>query len=87
MQLEAAATWWAQNRPAAPDAIRTDFQEAIALLQRQPGVGAKSRTTRFTELRRLFLSRVSYHIYYYVRAEKVMVVAFWHASRGSGPNI
>ncbi len=87
IQLEAAATWWAQNRPAAPDAIRVDFQEATALLARQPGVGAKSRTTRYPELRRLFLSRVRYHIYYHVRGEKVLVVAFWHASRGSGPNL
>jgi plasmid stabilization system protein ParE len=87
MQLEAAATWWSQNRLAAPDAIRVDFQEATALLSRQPGVGAKSRAARYPDLRRLFLARVRYHIYYYVRAEKIIVVAFWHASRGSGPSL
>jgi plasmid stabilization system protein ParE len=87
IQLEAAATWWAQNRPAAPDAIRVDFQEAAALLSRQPGVGAKSRTARYPDLRRLLLSRVRYHIYYHVRTEKIIVVAFWHASRGSGPSL
>jgi len=87
IQLEAAAIWWANNRPAAPDAIRVDFQQATALLSRQPGVGAKSSTARYPDLRRLFLSRVRYHIYYHVRAEKVVVVAFWHASRGSGPSL
>ena len=87
IQLEAAATWWAQHRAAAPDAIRVDFQEATALLARQPGVGAKSRTARYPDLRRLFLSRVRYHIYYEVRAEKIMIVAFWHANRGSGPSL
>jgi len=39
-QIEQAAAWWAENRPAAPDAIRVDFQEASSLLFRQPGVGA-----------------------------------------------
>jgi plasmid stabilization system protein ParE len=85
IQIEAAATWWSKNRLAAPDAIRVDFQEATALLSRQPGVGAKSRTARYPELRRLYLSRVRYHIYYHVRAGKIVVVALWHASRGSGP--
>jgi plasmid stabilization system protein ParE len=85
IQIEAAATWWSKNRPAAPDAIRVDFQEATALLSRQPGVGAKSRTARYPELHRLYLSRVRYHIYYHVRAGKIVVVALWHASRGSGP--
>lgn len=87
IQIEAAATWWSKNRPAAPDAIRIDFQEATALLSRQPGVGAKSSTARYPELRRVYLSRVRYHIYYHVRGEKIFVVAFWHASRGTGPGL
>ena len=84
IQLAAAATWWAMNRPSAPDAIRLDFQEAIALLANQPGVGARSSTVRYPGLRRLYLSRVRYHIYYQVLDGKLVVVAFWHASRGSG---
>ena len=87
VQIEAAATWWSKNRPAALDAIRVDFQEATALLSRQPGVGAKSSTARYPGLRRLYLSRVRYHIYYHVHAETIVVVAFWHASRGSGPGL
>ena len=86
-QIERAAAWWAENRSAAPDAIRVDFQEATSLLSRQPGVGTKSRTARYPDLRRLFLSRVGYHIYYRVRPEKVVVLAFWHASRGTGPGL
>lgn len=86
-QIERAAAWWAENRPAAPDAIRVDFQEATVLLSRQPGIGAKSGTVRYPELRRLFLSRVGYHIYYVVRPGKVVLLAFWHASRGTGPRL
>ena len=87
VQIEAAATWWAKNRPAAPDGIRIDFQGAKALLSLQPGVGARSSTARYPELRRLYLSRVRYHIYYHVPAGKVVILAFWHASRGSGPSL
>lgn len=86
-QIERAAAWWAENRPAAPDAIRVDFQEARSLLSRQPGVGAKSSTRRYPDLRRLFLSRVRYHIYYRVTPGKVVILAFWHASRGTGPSL
>jgi plasmid stabilization system protein ParE len=86
-QIERAAAWWAENRPAAPDAIRVDFQEATSLLSRQPGVGAKTSTARYPGLRRLFLSRVRYHIYYQVRPGKVVILAFWHASRGTGPSL
>ena len=87
VQIEAAATWWLKNRPVAPDAIRIDFQEAVALLSVQPGAGAKSRSPRYPELRRLYLSRVRYHVYYNVMPDKVVILAFWHASRGSGPGI
>lgn len=86
-QIEAAAAWWAAHRPAAPDAIRTDFQEAELLLSHEPGVGARSSTARYPDLRRLCLSRVRYHIYYRVRTGKVEILAFWHASRGSAPNL
>jgi len=87
IQIELAARWWAKNRPSAPDAIRIDFQEAAALLSRQPGVGAKSSTPRYPELRRLYLSRVRYHIYYEVRSTAVVILAFWHASRAGHPGL
>ncbi len=86
-QLEQAAAWWSKNRPAAPDAIRLDFQQALALLATQPRVGAKSTTARYPELRRLYLSRVRYHVYYQVIDGKVIIVAFWHASRDGGPSL
>jgi plasmid stabilization system protein ParE len=85
-QLERAARWWTENRPAAPGAIADDFEEAMALLAQQPGVGARSASPRYPDLRRLFLSRVRYHIYYRVVPGKVVVLAFWHASR-RGPTL
>ena len=86
-QLERAAAWWAENRTAAPEAIRVDFEEAKLLLAREPGVGAKSSSANYPDLRRLFLSRVRYHVYYRVRPGKVVILAFWHSSRGSQPSL
>ena len=85
-QIEQAARWWSENRLAAPDAIRLDFEEAIELLAHQPGIGARSSTPRYPDLRRLYLRRVRYHIYYRVATRKVVILAFWHASRGAGPS-
>lgn len=86
-QLERAAQWWRVNRPAAPGAIADDFEAAIKLLARQPGIGARSTPQHFPELRRLHLERVRFHVYYEARPTKVVVLAFWHASRGTEPKL
>jgi len=38
-QIEEAAAWWAENRPAAPGAIRDDLADILNVLVRQPGIG------------------------------------------------
>ena len=75
-QIEQAARWWAENRPAALHAIADDFEDAKNLLAQQPGVGSRSSSARYPGLRRLFLSRVRYHIYYREAAGTVVVLAF-----------
>lgn len=40
-QIERAALWRAESRPAAPDAIRLDLAEALEVLAQQPGIGAR----------------------------------------------
>jgi len=84
-QVQTAAAWWEQNRPAAPGAIGADFGEAVALLTEQPGIGAKYEGARTPGVRRLYLSRVRYFIYYKVEDEVLRVLAFWHASREHPP--
>ena len=69
-QIERAARWWTENRPAAPGAIADEFEEAKSLLAAQPGVGARSSSQRHPELRRLYLSRIRYHLYYRVAPGK-----------------
>jgi plasmid stabilization system protein ParE len=84
-QVRSAAAWWASNRQAAPGAVGADFGEAVALLTEQPGIGAKYEGARTPGVRRLFLSRVQYFVYYKVEGESLHVLAFWHASREHQP--
>lgn len=86
-QVRMAAEWWAQNRPAAPGAIGADFGEAVALLAEQPGIGAKYEGARAPGVRRLFLGRVGYFIYYRVKDGALHVLALWHASREHQPRL
>lgn len=82
-----AAAWWLQNRPAAPGAVAKDIGESIALLAEQPGIGAKYEGARTPGVRRLFLARIGYFLYYRVTDETLDVLALWHTSRGEQPRV
>lgn len=86
-QVQRAAEWWAQNRLAAPGAIGADFGEAVALLAEQPSIGAKYLGARTPGVRRLFLGRVGYFIYYKAEGDTLHVLALWHASREHQPTL
>lgn len=85
--LRAAEEWWRLNRPAAPNAIREELERASLLISVRPGIGARARNVSLPGVRRLHLDRVRYYVYYRVvtNPEQVEILAFWHASRGSGP--
>src|SRR5882724_10157712 len=80
-----AALWWAENRPSAPGAIATDFAESVALLAQQPGIGAEYAGSRTPGVRRPFLNRIGYFLYYKADAGELKVLAFWHCSRDYQP--
>jgi plasmid stabilization system protein ParE len=86
-QIEKAAQWWAENRPAAPGAIRNDLKAALDALVEQPGIGTRVEISPARDVRRLFLTRVRYFVYYRAKGRFLEVIAFWHASRESGPAI
>lgn len=83
-QITQAAEWWAENRPSAPGAIRKDVESALAILVIQPGIGTKVETPRPETVRRLYLGRVHYFMYYRVSGKFLDVVAFWHERREQG---
>ena len=86
-QIESAAAWWSENRPAAPGAIRSDLKAALDALVEQPGIGTLVENSRDPETRRLFLARTQYFVYYRPRGRHLEIVAFWHSSRERGPKI
>ena len=86
-EIERAAEWWSINRLAAPGAVRMDLEAALALLIEEPGICTKVETSRTVVVRRLYLPRVGYYIYYRVRGNFLDVVAFWHSRRGVGPSL
>jgi plasmid stabilization system protein ParE len=87
--IRAAKSWWRANRTAAPQAIDQELQRAFTLIATQPSAGARATDVDLPNVRRIFLPRVKYHVYYHVLTapERIEVVAFWHARRGHGPPI
>jgi plasmid stabilization system protein ParE len=86
-QVRQAAQWWSTHRPAAPDAIATDLRGALTLLAEQPGIGAPYLGSRTHGVRRLYLSRIRYFVYYRVSGDALHVLTFWHENRGQQPII
>ena len=86
-QIRAAEQWWRVNRLKAPNAIREELERASLLISVQPEIGARARNISLAGVRRIHLARVRYDIYYRLVAdpERIEVLAFWHASRGSSP--
>lgn len=88
--VQQAGRWWQQNRRKAPEALAEDLEAALDLISRQPQVGAIARNVKLHDVRRVYLNRVGYYLYYRVHGDRptmIQVVAFWHASRASGPRL
>jgi plasmid stabilization system protein ParE len=85
--IQEALAWWAEHRPAAPGAIVDELRAAFRLLRLQPELGARPQSSRLQDMRRVYLARIRYHLYYRVRAERevIEILAFWHASREDDP--
>lgn len=86
-QIRRAAAWWAENRPSAPGAIAHDLEESVALLAEQPGIGSRYTGARAGQVRRLYMGRVGYFLYYRATPKDLEVLAFWHARRGRQPRL
>ena len=87
--IREAEAWWRINRTAAPNAIRQELERAFALIASHQHVGGRVVNVRLPGVRRIYLPRIKYHIYFHVveSPTRVQVVAFWHARRGDMPPI
>ena len=86
-EIERVVQWWFLNRPAAPGAVRKDLQAALDLLLIQPEIGREVPEASSPDVRRFYLDRVRYWVYYRVRGNRFEVLSVWHANRGRGPSM
>ncbi len=86
-QIEQVTAWWRANRPAAASLVADELEAAVQRLTGAPLSAAPYRRMEFRSVRRVLLPRIRYHAYYEVDEAKqlIRIVAFWHASRRSGP--
>jgi plasmid stabilization system protein ParE len=76
--------WWLENS-ARPEILQDDLNEAIKTLAAVPGIGSPYPSAPTPGIRRLYLERLTSHIYYTFDEREVVIRALWHARRGSGP--
>ena len=84
-QIEEAAAWRAENRPSAPGAVRHEPDRILGLPSVQPDIGARARSAKLRNARRVEISRIRCFLYYRVADDRLEVPALWHASRGREP--
>ena len=86
-EMERAAAWWEENRPAAPGAVRIEITNALAILVLQPGIGERVETGRPVQVRRYRTDKTERWIYYRVNSGILEVLSVWGTDRGSGPTL
>lgn len=77
--------WWQANS-LRPDIPHQDLEEAISLLSAFPGIGTFYPASPIPGVRRLYLERLTAHLYYTFDDRQLVIRALWHARRGSGPD-
>lgn len=83
-QLRSAKTWWIENHRAV-GILADEVDQAVRFLALMPGAGTLYPQAGILGLRRLYLRRISSHLYFTHTQDAVTIRAFWHARRGYGP--
>lgn len=60
--VERARIWWAENRPAAPEAILDELRAGLELVASQPSCGVPVANARLQGVRRILLRRIDYFL-------------------------
>lgn len=87
-QLAEARDWWLEHRDKAPWAFDEDIDGLFALLEERPELIGRP-VESVPDVRRVFLRRVRYFVYFEIvdDGDRVEILAIWHGSRGSGPDL
>lgn len=81
-EIVAVGQWWRENRGSAR-LIAEQILWIASLLAMSPHLGAAVHGTRRAGVRRFYLERIDYHLYYAVdpSGARVVVLSLWHARR------
>lgn len=85
-QVRRLDDWWREHS-ARPEIFYHDLSEAIDMLSMLPAIGTPYRSSPLSGVRRLYLSRLTSHLYYTYDEREVIIRALWHARLGSGPDL
>ncbi len=78
--------WWLENRDYR-EIFAAELEGMVRLLALMPGVGNPYRDAAVAGLRRLYLQKISCHVYYTYDDKQVIVRALWGARRERGPQL
>ena len=87
-QLVQARDWWLEHRDKAPWALDEDIDALLSLLEERPELIGRPVESA-PGVRRVFLPRVRYFVYFEIvdDGDRVEILALWHGSRGSDPEL
>jgi len=78
--------WWLEHRDNR-EIFAAELDDALRTLALLPGAGTPYPAAGIEGLRRLFLRKVSCHLYYTFNEDEIIVRAFWGARRHSSPRL
>ena len=88
-QVEIKESWWAENRPAAPELFARELRDMLAYILATPNGGIGWPTPGRPALRRILMPRTQNHIFFVVdeKRQTIDVVAIWGAARERSPKL
>jgi plasmid stabilization system protein ParE len=76
--------WWLENTLHI-DVFATELEDAVRILSLLPGAGTPYTAAGVPGLRRLYLRKITCHLYYTFDTKSVVVRAVWGARRHRNP--
>ena len=77
-------TWWLENRDYQ-ELFANELQAAVRMLAVLPGAGTPYTQAGVPDLRRVYIRKLTCHLYYTFDDHEVIVRALWGARRERGP--
>ena len=78
--------WWLENR-VHPELVTTEIEDALRLLAVLPGAGTLYTQAGVPNLHRVYLRKLTCHIYYTFDEQEIIIRALWSARRQRGPSL